>query len=204
MGFGPWKGRAATGLEFERGSTFLYRSRYGKLCTYRTLTRDNSVLLQQTFLGNLLPENLLHGLHPLQYTITAYLKYLPAPTTHNSIYQSVKCIDVQVKMTFMTWCTHEAYMFCPIFLSHGVVSTKRMRLFFNWGLTHTRIINTGNYVYILNNLRRFYRFICLINCISFGDIVTVHLNKTVFGSERMQHTPPYPHSPHPSYFTNDT
>ena len=43
MGVGQRKGRAATGLEFERGSTFLYRIRYGKLCTYRTLLRDNYV-----------------------------------------------------------------------------------------------------------------------------------------------------------------
>ena len=96
-------------------------------------------------------------------------------------------------MTFLTWHPHEAYMFCPIFVSHGVVSTRRMRLSFNWGLTHTRIINTGNYIVILNDLRPslFYRFNCLINCISFGNIVTVHLCITVSGSDRMQHTPPY-------------
>ena len=51
---------------------------------------------------------------------------------------------------------------------------------------------------ILNDLRPslFCRFNCLINCISFGNIVTVRLCITFSGSESM-HTPPLPHSPHP-------
>ena len=65
LGVGQRKGRAATGLEFERGATFLYRIRYGKLCTYRALLRDNYVLLQQGFLAFLYPQNLLHRLQPL-------------------------------------------------------------------------------------------------------------------------------------------